>query len=108
MILCPLAVAYCLIACLGIIGGMKKYCNKTNSFYIVVLEAVPLTRLETHCVFRILQFLSERNSVHSVKGDFCGQKECSNYWNDWTDQGQIIVLICPNIVQLLPGLDFLL
>lgn len=30
---CPLAVAYCWIACLGIIGGMKKYYNKTNSFF---------------------------------------------------------------------------
>lgn len=29
---CPLAMAYCWIACLGIIGGMKKYCNKTNPF----------------------------------------------------------------------------
>lgn len=30
---CPLAIAYCWIVCLGMIGGMKKYCNKTNSFF---------------------------------------------------------------------------
>ena len=30
---CPLAIAYCWIACLGMIGGMKKYCNKTNPFF---------------------------------------------------------------------------
>lgn len=30
---CPLAIAYCWFACLGMIGGMKKYCDRTNSFF---------------------------------------------------------------------------